>query len=228
MRIIKRLNILILGMISFGLQAQNYIPPETPETPLTEVQVRRFMKTELAVNRLQKQIMARAGEFNQLERGEVKVFYEKRKPLVESYGWDLDDFEEVRKRVFAARSAITEYEDFKKDQPGNREQVAENNLDEQEAESQKAYQEMIDQIKENDYLSEAQKKTMIDQIEEMQERTKGMGAQVSKAKKEYRQTRYEDITRNRADWPAVRPYLDTLQHLTDWYSGNRSDPPVFE
>jgi hypothetical protein len=38
-----------------------------------------------------------------------------------------------------------------------------------------------------------------------------------------RQARHIDPTRR--DWPAVRPYLDALEHLVDYVALNRPDPP---
>lgn len=38
-----------------------------------------------------------------------------------------------------------------------------------------------------------------------------------------RQARHIDPTRR--DWPAVRPYLDALEHLTNYVALNRPDPP---
>jgi hypothetical protein len=40
-----------------------------------------------------------------------------------------------------------------------------------------------------------------------------------------RQARVEPTRR---DWPAVRPYLDALEHLTDYIVGNRPDPPTLD
>lgn len=41
-----------------------------------------------------------------------------------------------------------------------------------------------------------------------------------------RQARHIGPTRR--DWPAVRPYLDALEHLTDYVAGNRPDPPKLD
>jgi len=41
-----------------------------------------------------------------------------------------------------------------------------------------------------------------------------------------RQARHIDPTRR--DWPAVRPYLDALAHLTNYVAQNRSDPPQMD
>lgn len=41
-----------------------------------------------------------------------------------------------------------------------------------------------------------------------------------------RQARHIDPTRR--DWPAVRPYLDALEHLTDYVGLNRPDPPQMD
>lgn len=40
--------------------------------------------------------------------------------------------------------------------------------------------------------------------------------------------RAQHIEPTRRDWPAVRPYLDGLKHLTDYVAGNRSDPPALD
>jgi len=41
-----------------------------------------------------------------------------------------------------------------------------------------------------------------------------------------REARHIDPTRR--DWPAVRPYLDALAHLTDYVALNRPDPPQMD
>lgn len=33
------------------------------------------------------------------------------------------------------------------------------------------------------------------------------------------------VAETEADWPSVEPYLDDLQHLTDWVAGNVAEPP---
>jgi hypothetical protein len=38
--------------------------------------------------------------------------------------------------------------------------------------------------------------------------------------------RAQQIAPTRRDWPAVRPHLDALQHLTDYVAKNRPDPPT--
>lgn len=215
--------ILTMGFQRLPAQSRDHI-----KSPLTEKHVILFMKTELAVNQLQKQIIARKGNFDQLEREEIKAFYEKRKPLIESYGWDLETFEKVRERVFAARSGMESYEKYKKDEAEHQENIEQNAYRKQEEENQEVYREMRDEIEANDVLSEEQKKTMLDQIEEMQRRTRGMGEPLKQGEKEYLKQQQEGAVQNRADWPAVRPYLDKLQHLTDWYNGNRADPPIIE
>ena len=40
--------------------------------------------------------------------------------------------------------------------------------------------------------------------------------------------RAQHITPSRRDWPAVRPYLDGLAHLTDYVAANRPDPPSLD
>ena len=65
-------------------------------------------------------------------------------------------------------------------------------------------------IENNPYYSEEQKQ----QMHEMQDKLL--------------EARFAQIEPTRKDWPAVRPYRDKLEHLTDWVAGNRPDPPVLD
>ena len=40
------------------------------------------------------------------------------------------------------------------------------------------------------------------------------------------QAQREQVDATRPDWPAVKPYLDELEQLTDWIAGNTSEPPT--
>lgn len=39
---------------------------------------------------------------------------------------------------------------------------------------------------------------------------------------------YERLEQNRADWPAVRHYRDTIDAIVAWYNGNTDKRPVLE
>lgn len=214
-----------LFVISFAfLHAQ----PGAVDAPLTRTQVRQFIKTELAIGQLQKQIMAHQGEYEQLGRDEIQVFYEKRGLLVVQKGWSLEDFEAVRNRVYEARSNLEEYKKYKDEQAVQQKITEESIYERQEIQTQETLREMISGIAENAFLSAEQKKTMLEKIKAMQEQTKGMGAQIQQGEQAYLSLRQQNLTQNQADWLAVSPYLDQLQHLADWYNGKRSDPPVVD
>lgn len=207
-----------------GVQAQS----GSIDAPLTEAQVRQFIKTELAIGQLQKQIIAREGAYEQLEREEVNVFYKERAVLVARHGWTQEDFEDVRHRVFKAKASLQENEKYEKQQAEHQKRTKENRYSQQEAETQKMLRKMRSDLEQHAFLSAEQKKTMMDKIAQMQKQAKGMGAQLERGEQEYLSSRKADITENQADWPAVQLYFDQLQHLTDWYNGNRSDPPALD
>lgn len=69
----------------------------------------------------------------------------------------------------------------------------------------------IAEVKNNSYLTEEQKNQTI---------------QLLRQDRENRITLF--VNPFKADWPAVKPYLKELTHLTDYYAGNRSDAPVLK
>lgn len=76
-----------------------------------------------------------------------------------------------------------------------------------EAPQRKEEHEKIDK---NPYYSEKQKQ----QMHEMQDKLL--------------ESRLAQIEPTKKDWPAVRPYREKLEQLTDWVAENRPDPPVFD
>lgn len=65
-------------------------------------------------------------------------------------------------------------------------------------------------IENNPYYSAEQKQQMHDAQDQMLE------------------MRLQQIEPTKKDWPAVRPYREKLEHLTDWVAENRPDPPVLD
>ena len=64
------------------------------------------------------------------------------------------------------------------------------------------------EIENNAYLSEQQKQQMIAMQEEL-----------------YR-AELAQVESTKADWPAVRPHRERLEHLTAWIAGNTPEPPA--
>ena len=73
------------------------------------------------------------------------------------------------------------------------------------------HEEELSGIEANEYLTEKKKAEMIKGLKNMR-----------------KQQRVQVIEPTKPDWPAVRPWRNTLKHLTDWYAGNRPDPPLVE
>lgn len=77
---------------------------EEAGTPLTRAEVRDFIETRIASARLQNRMRAGAGQHDDV----VKAFFERRNELLQSRGWSVEEYEAVRERVHAARSAMRE------------------------------------------------------------------------------------------------------------------------
>lgn len=216
--------ILFLIFTGWGMQAQSV----KNEGPLTREQVERFIKTEFLVGKLQKRMMGEKGAMHAPKRDEIAIFYDQRKALVEGQGWKIKEFEAVKERVLAAKSSIEEYDEYLEEKQKSKGLGEDMRQEHQKMKDQKVYQEMINQIKANHYLSEKRKKTLINQIKSQRKNMPGMIKKIERADSDYLDARYQQITHNKADWPVVQPYLLTLSHLVDWYNGNRNDPPVLK
>ncbi len=212
-------------MLFTALQAQIYKNPKPPEHALTKKQVRRFLKTEIVVDKLQMQIKAHRGAYKTLERGEIKIFYKKRAEILKSRGYDPDEYDKIRERVFRAEANIKAYERYKKEHAQHQKMVRNEGYEKQEQSMKEGLSDMIQQIKESEYIPEDKKQQFIAQIKEKQGRVQGSGQKMKQIDQTTDARRYKSITRNKIDWSAVEPYLEELERLADWYNGNGEAPP---
>ena len=51
-------------------------------------------------------------------------------------------------------------------------------------------------------------------------------AEMEKAMDAMEQAQRDQVDATRPDWPAVKPYVDELEQLTDWVAGNTPEPPT--
>lgn len=70
------------------------------------------------------------------------------------------------------------------------------------------HQKEIREIKANTFYTDQQKKEMIEAMSKM---------------RNHQKEQYIEPTKR--DWPAVRPYKDILEEMTDWIAGNIPNPP---
>ena len=78
-------------------------------SPLTKKSVRNFIETRIAEYKLQKGMQARADEYDNV----IKTFYQKRKVLVESRGWNIEDYENTQDRILIIQNAMEQEADLK-------------------------------------------------------------------------------------------------------------------
>lgn len=86
-------------------------------SPLTKKIVRNFIETRIAEYKLQKGMQARANEYDNV----IKTFYQKRKVLIESRGWIIEDYENVNERILIVQNAMEQEIDLKSEEALNRE-----------------------------------------------------------------------------------------------------------
>jgi hypothetical protein len=111
----------------------------------------------------------------------VQAFFAKRKTLLQSRGWTVDEFEAVEKRISAVTSAMDMAEDLE--------------------ESKADHEEKITEIKDSEFYSEKQKEEMIAAMNKIREQKRTQFIEPTKddwpAVKPYRST-LEELT----DWVA--------------------------
>ena len=157
--------------------------PATP--PLTKESVRHYIKTSIAVTKLQLKMRDQSGEGDEV----IKEFYKKRKALLEAQGWTVEDFENTRDRIFIVQNAM-EQESY--------------------LESKEEFEKEISEIKANTYFSAEQKSQVIELrrndrnriLEEIIEPTKPDWPAVEAYQKELEHLG-EYVAENRSDPPVV-------------------------
>lgn len=85
--------------------------------PLTKESVREYIETRIAEYKLQKGMQDRASEYDSI----IKTFYQKRKVLLESQGWIVEDFKNTGDRIFTVQNAMEQEIDLKSKEEFNKE-----------------------------------------------------------------------------------------------------------
>lgn len=113
----------ILRILSVGAICTFFLVPAwgMAQSPLDSNQVRDFIETRMAVARLQNEMKAKAEQYDDV----VRAFFERRAELLTSRGWTVEDFDAVKDRVHAARSAMREAAELEEKQADDREMIRE-------------------------------------------------------------------------------------------------------
>ncbi len=170
------ITVLLIGLVlPLKTDAQNTGIPDS--TVLTKQKVRNWIQTRIATAKLQNKMKANASNYDDV----VQAFFAKRKTLLQSRGWTVDEFEIVEKRIGAATSAM--------DMAGD---MAENKAD---------HEKEITEIKNNEFFSEEQKQEMIKALQSVRDQKRTRYIKPTKpdwpAVKPYRST-LKELT----DWVA--------------------------
>lgn len=227
-KIILKIGLLAVCIFGFmGIWAQVDDPPLFDE-PLTQEQVRDFIETRIAERQLQKRIQAREGEFNTLEREEIKVFYKRRATLLKERGWNVKEYEEVQNRIYAAVNTLEDYEAFQKKQADHQQKVETKKFTEEEEQMREVLQKMLKDIEENEFLTEEQKQKALADGKKMLENIEGSGAERKEAEAHFNRLEEVRFLQSKPDWPAVKPYVTKIDQLVKWGAGGRENPPQID
>ena len=211
----------------FDLLAQTYVS-KTYDSPLTEELVRQFLKMQIKDHQLQKDIQNRKDNYSRLEGDEIKVFYKELDVLLKNNQWIPEEYNETKYRVYAAKAAIEQNEHFQKELNQHQKDDAENKYDKDVLEMQTVLQDMLEQIKNNEVLSEEQKQKSISAVEKMQNNLQNGGQKLKEATQTSDAVQADYLSESKADWPAVKPFVEKIDEITQWYNGARSDPPAID
>lgn len=112
---------------------------------LAKQKVGYWIKTRIAVAKLQNRMKANAAEYDNV----IQSFYAEREVLLKSRGWSVQDFDVAKNRIHAAISAM--------------------DIADELAESKADHEKEIADVKANEYYNEEQKKEMINALGAMRE-----------------------------------------------------------
>lgn len=135
--------------------------------------------------------------------------------MQERYKANASDYDDVIKAFYRERNAFLRENGYTGEAFDRLEEriigakAAMERLEEMDADKDERAAE-LEKMLESPYLTEEQKATMRDQFARQDSLERSI------------------FTESEPDWPAVRPYRDTLDHLTSYVAGNRSDAPTVE
>ncbi|NHK27895.1 hypothetical protein FF098_008275 [Parvularcula flava] len=188
------------------------------DEPLTSDEVKHWIETEIEVVELQMDYKANAAEYEDV----IAAFFAAKADLVTDRSYASNDAYDARaERIYAAVNAMEEQERLEQERA---ERAAEPSEEEKDSAAIAELKAMIRDIEESPYLTPEQKEESIAAMEEamgvtLEHDTEAMQGEVDAAQQ-------AAVDATKADWPAVEPWIEELNHLTDWAAGNRPDAPV--
>lgn len=207
-------------------------PATADEAGLSSGEVRRWMALRIELAEIQREMQRNAGAYDDLPR----AYARRAASFLERRGYSRADFEAHESRIYAAADVLASRADVEAERARRAAEV-------QEACAPDAAAGIEDSL-----VGSAEQRAIIEQmraagvaeerIAAMREgfaqmpdaatiaddacRMARMGAQVE----DEAERRREAMTRR--DWPGVRPWLDALDQLTNWYAGNVEAPPALD
>ncbi|MHA7835323.1 MAG: hypothetical protein ACX94A_12670 [Algiphilus sp.] len=192
--------------------------------------VRQWLELRIETARLQRRMAQQADAYEDLPL----AFAEKRRALLDASGYGAARFDAHAERIWGAVSAINDTEDRAREQADAEAEIQRNcapdasaNMDMpgDTAEEQRA---LIAEMRAVGVPEEqlAKMQAALAQMPSAEENASRLCRAAKGQRDVLRQAHEAQLTLTQRDWPAVRPWLEALEHFEDWYAGNRSDPPT--
>ncbi|MEQ9479951.1 MAG: hypothetical protein RIK00_11535 [Algiphilus sp.] len=217
---------LLLGLVLFAA-----VPAAVADNgpALTRDDVGRWLALRMETAELQRRMAKQAGAYDDLPR----AFAEQRKALLDASGYGAARFDAHGERIWGAVNALNNADTRDREQAMLADDIQRHcapdaaqalGLPANDSAEQRA---MIDEMRALG-VPEAQLAKMQRALEQMPsaEATASELCRASQMQRDVTTDAHQRVVEaTRRDWPAVRPWLDSLAHFEDWYAGNRSDPP---
>ncbi|WP_420429113.1 hypothetical protein [Algiphilus sp.] len=205
-------------------------PAQTDGAALSQGDVRQWLELRIETARLQRRMARQADAYDDLPL----AFAEKRRALLDASGYGAARFDAHADRIWGAVSAINETENRARERADADAEIqrycapdasASMDMPADSAEEQRA---LIAEMRAMGVPEEqlAKMQTALAQMPSAEETASALCRGAREQRDVLRQAHEAQVTMTQRDWPAVRPWLDALQHFEDWYASNRSDPPV--
>lgn len=205
------------------------------EVPLIGDQVKRYMQIEVELTELLRRYQASADQYQDAPR----AFGLAEKKYLAAQGYSESQWEALEMRIVNASNALAEHGEVKSGQQQRQADVnqtcreASDYASEQSQMKAAQYaqaQEVASQMRAAG-MPEATIQDVLRQFEDLPTLAEARSDQcdlLAAAVPKMNAEEIRAINASRPDWPAVRPYRQTLEQLWDWTAGNRANPPNIE
>lgn len=205
-------------------------PAQMDGAVLSQGDVRQWLELRIETAKLQRRMAQQADAYDDLPL----AFAEKRRALLDASGYGAARFDAHADRIWGAVNAINQTENRARERADADAEIqrycapdASVSMD-MPADSVEEQRALIAEMRAMGVPEEqlAKMQAALAQMPSAEETARKLCRGARSQRDVLHQAHEAQVTMTQRDWPAVRPWLDALQHFEAWYAGNRSDPPI--